>query len=289
MNIDLHDEFVKLGVSRKKLTNELLLLLPQIYKDGVFRKFCQSIYEYAAKFGGLTHSQVEKILRLDKYLKNKPNLKSALLDSGVNKVDIVARVATPENEADWADKVRHMSSDSLRAAVNEAKHGSEPLLLTLRMDAETTTMFLEIKEKVAKGLSNKKAIKVILKKLLSGCVINPKRNTQVGNLDEQVAVANPKSLSRHIPTGIKRNMSTVCVYKNCNRLADVFHHRIRFSEHKNHNTVVPLCDIHHAFAHNGLIKNETASPDTWSFQLDGKLGKADKQYRYFRRKSLKIS
>ncbi|MBI4234713.1 hypothetical protein HY604_00235, partial [Candidatus Peregrinibacteria bacterium] len=51
---DLHAQFVKLGISRNRLTRELLMLLPEIFKSGIYREYSATIVEYAGRFGGLS-------------------------------------------------------------------------------------------------------------------------------------------------------------------------------------------------------------------------------------------
>ena len=69
---NLHQQFVQLGRAKFRLDYKLLALLPDIYESGIWKKYAGSIYEYAAKFGGLSHSAVEKRLRL-KSLTPMPN------------------------------------------------------------------------------------------------------------------------------------------------------------------------------------------------------------------------
>ncbi len=50
---ELHRTFVKLGYDRRRLTNQLLAILPEIYERGIYKKYARTIEEYAGKFGGL--------------------------------------------------------------------------------------------------------------------------------------------------------------------------------------------------------------------------------------------
>ncbi|MFA6917820.1 MAG: hypothetical protein WC285_03220, partial [Candidatus Gracilibacteria bacterium] len=62
-----------------------------------------------------------------------------------------------------------------------------------------------------------------------------------------------------------------CARENCNQPAQILHHQIRFSQTKNHDSLIPLCKIHHEFAHNGITETMT---------------EADECYRKYRRKAL---
>jgi hypothetical protein len=60
---NLHKEFARLGMERHKITHKLLYLLPRILEFNIYKKHnCSSIYEYANKFAGLSHSLTEKTL-----------------------------------------------------------------------------------------------------------------------------------------------------------------------------------------------------------------------------------
>ncbi|MFA5828925.1 MAG: hypothetical protein WC843_00300 [Candidatus Gracilibacteria bacterium] len=76
----------------------------------------------------------------------------------------------------------------------------------------------------------------------------------------------PAKPTRHIPAEIQRQLKEkygeMCGYPGCKNPAINQHHAKRFSLEMLHdsNSIVPLCKIHHQFAHHGLIKNEELSP-----------------------------
>jgi hypothetical protein len=109
-NLDsIHKQFLILGRERHKITYKLLALLPQIYKEKVYEKHgFATIYEYAGKLAGLSHSTVEKALKLEEKLKDKPLLQKAIETQGVHKVAIIANLATSENEKMFVDKVENI-------------------------------------------------------------------------------------------------------------------------------------------------------------------------------------
>ena len=111
----LHKRFTQLGKQRHKLLHQLLAILPEIYESRIYKKYASSIFEYASKFGGIPRSSVEKRLRLEKHLENRPILKEAIEDVGVNKV---AMVATP---ADYAQEVTDQLVEAgIKAILNYA-------------------------------------------------------------------------------------------------------------------------------------------------------------------------
>jgi len=119
---ELHQEFMKLGANRRKLTNELLALLPEIYDRKIHLKYASTIIEYAGKFGGLSKGVVLKRLRLEKYLSGKPKLRDAIKIEGVHKVALVASVATAETEEAWVDKLKNMSKNAIQELSKEVRN-----------------------------------------------------------------------------------------------------------------------------------------------------------------------
>ena len=279
MNKELHKQFVKLGLERNKLTYSLLSLLPRIYEEKVYRSFCKTIEEYAGKYGGLSKRVVKKTLNLEVHLKDKPLLKEAIKEFGVHKVNIVARVATKETEKYWLEKVKTMSKDSLEGFVREYRTGKVGQSIRIRLSVKVAKKFLNLRSELDKNLSNEEALEKLLTELeefRKGKSVSKPRGKR-----ERKRTLEGKVISRNIPKIVKLNLSKICVYPECNELAEVYHHRIRFSEQKNHKSVVPLCKRHHEFAHNGLIKNELGAPSSWKLQMNGQLSHADELYHKY--------
>ncbi len=262
----LHQQFVTLGRERNKITYKLLSLLPQIYKQKIYETHgYATIYEYAGKLAGLSRSVVEKALKLENKLKDKPTLQKAIETQGVHKVSIVANIATPENEKMFADKVENMSKAALQQFSKEYR-GKIQTNWQIEMDAEMMTTFLKLKEKIGKNLSNKEAFR----RLLNMMAKSDKSYLQAKNIKkipgenslhpQSLSKISPK-ITRYIPVAQKREILTKtnhqCSHKNCLNPAQILHHQIRFFQTKNHDSVVPLCKIHHEFAHNGLSETMT--------------------------------
>ena len=194
---DLHRTFVKLGNSRRLLTNELLAILPEIFERGIYKKYARTIEEYAGKFGGLSEPVVKKRLRLEKYLKDKPNLREAITTEGVHKVALVASLATIETDAAWADKVKNMSKPAIQALSKEVRWKNEnlfgvdgadrltnckttlcataPQQIKINLEGDLFFMFLKLKKKYGKnlpaggqGLSNREVMQKIFEENLGG-------------------------------------------------------------------------------------------------------------------------
>src|SRR3989338_10923705 len=118
---NLHRKFLHLGMMKEKLTNEMAAMLPAIYRSGIYKKYAASIFEYAGRYGKIGRTTVEKRLKLEKHLIDKPFLKESIKKVGVHKVALVAGLATAETDRAFADKVEHMSKSALETLAKELR------------------------------------------------------------------------------------------------------------------------------------------------------------------------
>ena len=271
---DLHKQFVKLGRERNQITYKLLALLPKIFEQKIHEKHgFDSIYEYAGKLAGLSHWTVEKALNLEKKLENKPCLQKAIETQGIHKVSVVANLATPETDKALADKVENMSMGALLELRKEIR-GNKQETIKIELDSETQKLFFKLKKKLGGGISNKKALKKMLEQLQE----EPKKTRKSKGTKEG---------SRPISASRKREAGDQCAFPGCNKPAEIFHHRERFSENQSHDSVVALCREHHEYAHNGLIANEYDDPSAWKMNLsEAPTEQSDLLYRKYRQVAL---
>ncbi|MFA6992322.1 MAG: hypothetical protein WC269_03525 [Candidatus Gracilibacteria bacterium] len=303
----IHRQFVQLGRERNKITYKLLALLPKIYKQKIYASEGYStIYEYAGKLAGLPHSVVEKALKLENKLQNKPHLQKAIETQGIHKVAIVAHLATPENEQMFADKVENMSKSALIELRKELRMETkkwpkeEKQKMKIELDDEMEFLFFKLKNKFGKKLSNKEALRKMLKvleqntlqnfgssKLTSGAkeqkntksiILSKKSRDKFDKKRQNDARIQTNRITRYIRIVTKQAALEItngkCAYESCNRPYEIFHHQIPFSQNHTHDSIVPLCKIHHEFAHNGLAdRHETNEPQ---------LSQADLLYRKYR-------
>lgn len=283
---NLHEEFVKLGKERRQLTYKLLNMLPEIYESGVWKKYASDIYEYAGRYGGIGRSSVEKRLRLEKYLGDKPCLKAAIEKIGVGKVALMATIATPTNEKMLADKALNMSKSALQTLSKELRgnDGIEPcravpVKMVLELDEEMAFLFLKFKKKYPK-LSNKEAMLELLKKADKN---HPQKSLAT---DFEPAKTIPGDGKRYVTVAKKHAVvgNSRCQYPGCNKPYQQLHHPKRFSESKNHESLVALCSDHHEFMHNGLIENEQATQQYWQINPYKTPGYTDQLYRKARQR-----
>lgn len=379
----LHLEFVRLGGMRHKLKNRMLLILPQIYESGIYKKYAVSIVEYAGKYGDIAKTTVIKRLRLEENLQDKPCLKAAIGKVGVHKVAMVAKIATPEMDKAMAENLLNMSKMAVQSLSKEIRAGkgednvnkdwqlrfgggdsigqdqtlpckAVSVTKKIELDEESTFFFMKLKAKLGKNLTDKEFLKLILEERSkqefpqkqSG-IINqsdsPKNratNKISGKvpgkvLDQKSGATNKisdlKSVTgdtyehrralmptgqvclqknitgqrprldggdtftetRYIRADKKRQITAKtngkCIYPNCNSPFQILHHADRYSQSKNHNSVIPLCKIHHEFTHNNLIQNETQTPDKWQISIikpsNFKISPADVLYKKYRREA----
>lgn len=284
----LHRQFVQLGRERNKITYKLLALLPQIYKSKIYEeKGYATIYKYAGKLAGLSHSIVEKALKLEDKLKDKPCLQKAIETQGIHKVSIIANLATMQTDAFFADKVENMSKPALQQwskeirmeTQNWPKGREEKPAMKIELDDKMEFLFLKLKNKFGKNLSNKEALRKILQTLerdISGNISkvvktknkkninltflskNPREKfdennkniaKQQNNTQTQTAVYQNKqslTLSRYIPATIKKSAIAKtdgkCAHEKCNKPYEILHHINRFALNK-----------HNEFAHENII------------------------------------
>jgi hypothetical protein len=259
---DLHRKFLLLGRERNKITYKLLALLPEIHKQKIYEKHgYATIYEYAGKLAGLSHSTVEKALKLEKKLKDKPLLQKAIETQGIHKVAIVANLVTPETEQMFVEKIENMSKPALQQLSKELR-GKIQTSWQIEMDEEMMKTFLKLKEKIGRNLSNKEAMRRMLNMMVKNEKPQPqaKKQRKIPGDFSSVPKAKPK-ITRYIPVAQKRfilsRTNGGCSHENCHNPAQIFHHQTRFFQTKNHESVIPLCKIHHEFAHNGLTEKQT--------------------------------
>ncbi len=209
------------------------------------REGYDTIYEYAGKLAGLTHGVVEKALKLDKKLEDKPCLQKAIETQGVHKVAIVANIATAETDEMFADKVENMSMRSLQEFSREIR--GKKLKIKIELDDDMEFMFLKLKKEL--GIkNNQEVLRELLRKTTQQKPKNVTKNTAEKRDKTQ------KKPSRYIPATQRNKLSEKCSHPGCNKPADVVHHRDRFSKSRSHKSITPLCKTHHEFAHNGITE-----------------------------------
>ncbi|MFH1533372.1 MAG: HNH endonuclease signature motif containing protein [Nitrospirota bacterium] len=273
---NLHKEFVRLGRERNRITYKLLALLPKINEQKIYEKEgYANIYDYATKIAGLGPEVVKKTLKFTEKLQDMPHLQKAIETQGIHKVAIVTGLATKENEKELAEKVENMSKPALQEYSKEAR-GKVTISWQVELDEEMMFMFLKLKKKLGKNLSNKECLRKILEEMQekSEPQVQPQRQArkQAKIPGEKLeAPGQLQKVTRYISVHRKRELSERCSHPGCHRPAEIIHHPDRFSQNRSHENLQPLCKQHHEFAHNGIFEP---------------MRSADYKYRIYRREAL---
>ncbi len=256
-------------------------LLPEIFRRKIYlKKHFTSIYEFAAKLGGVSKEQVDTVLHLDRKFEKLPTLKNALNEGEVsmNKLARVVFIANDENEKEIYEKTKVLPSRALEVFVKDIKNenekqngGSKPLfdqnlhVQELKLDEDVKQELTEMQEK---GIDINEFLRNILKKRREEIEKEKARITAQQNTHDQTSTGvsnspNNKPLSkpsRYIPIQIQRLLhkehGTLCSVPHCQKPATIIHHTLPFSISHSHDPhfLAPLCENHHKIAHLNNIK-----------------------------------
>lgn len=236
-------------------------LLPEVNRRRLFEtRGFSSIFEFAAKLCGLSEEQVRLTLNLEKRFEDKPCL-MALLVSGeesINKLARVVSIATPENQAELAEKIMVLPKSALETWIRDEKSlpGQTSMQqnfndASLRLSEETKARLLELQQK---GID----INAMILEMLY------KREVEIQEEKEKIAEEINLAPSRYIPARIRKVLKEEhgekCSISTCKRPSEEIHHTQRYALGRNHNPkfLAPLCKEHHVIAHSVDIKYHEA-------------------------------
>jgi hypothetical protein len=226
------------GAKARKWKNKFIALLPEVAKRGLHKtKGFESIYEFAAKVGGVAHGAVEAVLRLDKKLENKPKLKQMIEKVGVNKVRVVANLDKKEEEL--IEKVQTLTKPALELFAKEVRGirpGTEMKILSFHVDEEVE---LELRKLKGKGETFNDVMKKLLANMPNEKEIRPRKTKQ--------------SKSRPAPAQKRREAlaqtNGKCSIPGCNKPAEELHHPKPWAIFNKHDVLESLCKSHHELEH----------------------------------------
>lgn len=261
--MNLHQEFKKLAFDISEMKKKLISLLLEIYEKEIYKEHgCTTIYEYAYKYAKLSRERVQKALRTLKNTEGLPELRAQIATSGLDKVALVVKLATPENEKLLVQHVQTMPTPVLQQFTKEIRHGKCVVpKMTIELDEEMQIMFNQLKKK--HGASNQETLRIILKNVSED--VSPKKQKPAKTSDAHLP-------SRPAPTAKKREVDErangKCEYPNCTKPIENYHHTVPFAFSHNHDSLVGLCKIHHEFCHQGVVLNELQKPENWKLNLE---------------------
>lgn len=121
----IHEQFVRAGKSLSPSKDLCLYMIAEIAEKEIWKKAgYPSIYVYAAKHAGLSFPSVRKALATFDRIRGKENLMRAASRNSMEKVAIVSKIATDENQKDIAQLLPHLSSHELQEYVKDYKKAS---------------------------------------------------------------------------------------------------------------------------------------------------------------------
>lgn len=123
---ELYQYCQDVGAKARDWKKRFVALLPEVAKRNLHRKYgFASIVDFAGRLGGVGEYTVESVLRIQKYIEDKPALIEALPKVGVHKLRLIATIATKENQEILAKKVQEMSKSALEVWAREIRPGTE--------------------------------------------------------------------------------------------------------------------------------------------------------------------
>lgn len=248
-------------------------LIPEVARRKLHeKKGFQSIFEFAAKLGGMSKEQVQRILNLDIKFEDRLTLR-AMLETGeasVHKLARVASVVTPDSEEYWANQIRCLPKSALETLVRDSRreaqpesvpgHGSKEKYLPRERcsrqghEESTADDELELSAEVKKKLIELQNKGIDVNALLTEFL--EQREAKIEAEKSEIAAGLGTAKSRYISARIKKLLiqeyGKKCSIPTCNKLAIVIHHMQRFAMSRNHDPryLAPLCKDHHTIAHN---------------------------------------
>lgn len=116
----LYDVCQRIGAFALKARRKFVGLLPLVERRRAYQgRGLYSIYDFAAKLGGVGREVVNEVLRVDSYLCAAPTLRKKLYrgEIGWTKMRVVAHFLTPRNEKEWMEKLETLSKSALEIYV----------------------------------------------------------------------------------------------------------------------------------------------------------------------------
>lgn len=267
-NQQFYVKCAQLGSTAKTAVGAFLALLPeaeerQVYLDHGMR----DIFEFAAKVGGISKEQVQRVLQLNKRYTDTPLMQELLLSGkvSVHKLARVASVVTPNNQEFWASKTQLLSSQALATLVKDSVHvhSVNPNKTAKVPQSDELQLSPKIRERLLTMQNKGLNLNNILEDLLD------QREEQIqqeltavgGEMSTSKATGNTqKTASRYIPAKVKRilkqEFGAKCSMETCTNVSTTIHHTRRFSLNLSHNPLylAPLCKSHHEIAHSIDLK-----------------------------------
>ncbi len=249
-------------------------LLPEVYRRRLYeKKGFSSIFEFAAKWAGLSQEQVQIALNLEKRFFDKPILKNMLVNGevSINKLVRIVTIATVENQEELAAKVKLLSKNALDVLVKdekmkqsesgtiETRNGlSKTLFEDKSLPGQTGSLNFELSEEIIQQLNDLHAQGHDMNNLLNQMLQN--RQEQIQQIKQEISEKTTPTMRRYIPIKIKKILTQEhgekCSIQNRKKPSTQIHHTQRFALAHTHDPhyLAPLCNEHHQIAHSVDVK-----------------------------------
>ena len=223
-------------------------LLAEINKRKLYeKKNCSSIFEFAAKFGGLSEEQVRRALNLDRKFEELPNLHAALVNGevSINKLLRVAAIATPENEEKLVSAAKILTNRAIETFVRDEKQNG-----LNKPQIEVKNVHVHINDEVKLRLAALQEKGIDINEIILAAL-----NKREEEIAEEKAQPVGFATSRPVPAKTKKlnkkEFGTKCSIETCKKPSVVIHHTQTFAISHRHdpNYLAPLCKEHHEIAH----------------------------------------
>ncbi|MFH1218568.1 MAG: HNH endonuclease signature motif containing protein [Candidatus Peregrinibacteria bacterium] len=250
----LYELCQKYGRNARIWKRRFIALLPEVEKRGLYRrKGFYSIYEFAAKIGGVGKKTVEEVCRVYRRVEDKPLLKEQIEKQGFAKVRVVVPLIGDTEEKDLVNMIKSMPRRALEETVRELKTptgwgSKKKITVSFEVDEETDLKLRTFKQKLEKQRKEKVPFNEVLKELL------------------------------------KEVECEKCEFPGCNKPAEEIHHKDRRALGGGDENLARLCKVHHQVAHSGLISDE----ETWEIRKNVVNGPKLRIDRKFQRYALKL-
>jgi hypothetical protein len=230
------------GANALSWRRKFMGLLPEVERRRLYEAHgFNSVFEFAARLGGISEEQVRTALNLSRSFSDKPALK-ALLESGevsVHKLVRIQSVATVESADVWAEQAKILPKKTLETlARDERGLPGQPVSLQLNESVKKRLEELQLK-----GLD----VNALLTEFLD------KREAAIEK--EKTELADLESAGRYMPVAVRRVLTKEhgkkCSIPGCEKPSKEIHHARRFAISRSHDPhyLAPLCREHHQLAH----------------------------------------
>lgn len=242
------------------------LVAPEGGKSWLGRQGFSSIFEFAAKLGGISEDQVMEVLRLERKIADRPELHSLLVSGQVShhKIARVVSIATPETAQFWATKTLVLSKSALNTLVKDEKILQDALSGQSSLPEKSTVSNVQLKSATADRLKRLQEKGIDIDDLINRFLdrreqeLTAQKAKFAAEINTTATLASPsarRSISRHIPAKIRKIVQqehgTKCSIPHCPHPAVTIHHTRRFALAGSHDPryLAPLCREHHQIAH----------------------------------------